>query len=72
MRESGRIYPRDHADWAAAVAARPRSPAVRGGGGPAEEEDEEVGVEEGEGPDDGHPPELRRADHAERLAVHGG
>jgi hypothetical protein len=45
---------------------------VRGGGGPAEEEDEEVGVEEGEGPDDGHPPELRRADHAERLAVHGG
>ena len=64
-------YPGDHADGAAAGAG-PRSPAARGGRGPAAEEDEEVGVEEGHGPEDGHAPELRRADHAERLAVHGG
>ena len=50
----------------------PRSPEARGGRGPAAEEDEEVGVEEGDAPEDGHAPELRRADHAERLAVHGG
>ena len=64
-------YPGDHADGASAGTG-PRSPEARGGRGPAAEEDEEVGVEEGDAPEDGHAPELRRADHAERLAVHGG
>ena len=60
-------YPGDHADGTAAYV----SPPARGGS-PATEEEEEVGVEEGEGPEDAHAPELRRAHHAERLAVHGG
>lgn len=47
-----------------------RSTAARGVG-PATEEEEEVGVEEGEGPEDAHAPELGRAHHAQRLAVHG-
>ena len=68
----GRVYyPGDHADGASAGTG-PRAPEARGGRGPAAEEDEEVGVEEGDAPEDGHAPELRRADHAERLAVHGG
>lgn len=29
-------------------------------------------MDEGGAPEDGRPPELRRAEHAERLAVHGG
>jgi len=70
--DRGRVYtyPGDDADGTASFGG-PGLPAARGGR-PAAEEHEEVGVEEGEGPEDGHPPELRRAQHAERLAVHGG
>lgn len=63
-----RTYPGDYADGTAGSAGY-LSPAARDRG-PAAEEEEEVGVEEGDGPQDGHAPELRRAQHAERGAVH--
>jgi hypothetical protein len=73
-RETGRAgiytYPGDNADGATSF-GWPRPAAARGIR-PAAVEHEEVGVEEGEGPEDCHPPELRRAQHAERLAIHGG
>jgi hypothetical protein len=59
-------YPGDHADGTVNCVSTPARDC-----GLATEEEEEVGVEEGDGPDDAHPPELRRAHHAERLEVHG-
>jgi hypothetical protein len=62
-------YSRDHADGTTASAGH-LPPAGRGGC-LATEEEEKVGVEEGDGPQDGHAPELWRAHHAERGTIHG-